>query len=81
MCIGQQDFDSEPHTVRFYNSDCRHAHIDITNDDINEANEEVFIVQLTLDYSLNPNLITLSRNSSLGIIIDDDRKLGKLIYT
>lgn len=63
----------------FYGSvNCRHAHIDIINDKINEANE-VFIIQLTLDHSLNQNLITLSRNASLGIITDDDRKLGKLV--
>ena len=41
----------------------------------------MFNIQLTLGYSHNPNLITLSRNVSLGIIIDDDRKLGSLICT
>lgn len=64
----------------FYGSiNCRHSHITIANDDINEASEEVFVIQLTLGYSLNPTLITLSRNTSLGIIIDDDCKLLNLI--
>ena len=61
----------------FYGSvNCHPLYITILNDDINEANEQVFVIQLTLIYSLNSNLITLSRNVSLGIIIDDDRKLN-----
>ena len=75
-CIGQDDFGSCQQPLSFYGSiNCLHCHIKISNDDINEAAEEVFVIQLTLDYSLNPNLVNLSRNASLGIIIDDDRKL------
>ena len=78
--LGQQDFDNRTHTLGFYGSTmCRRAQIDIINDNINEADEEVFNIQLTLSYSLNPNLITFSRNASLGVILDDDRKSGKLI--
>ena len=54
---------------------CRHLRINIINDEINEAEKQVFIMKLTLDGSRNPDLITLSQNVSLGIIIDDDRKL------
>ena len=48
----------------------------ISNDNINEASEEIFVIELTLESSRNPNMIILSRNASLGIIIDDDRKLN-----
>lgn len=77
--VGLQDFDNREHSLRFYESGniCLHCHINITNDDINEASEEMFIFQLTLAHSLNPNLITLSRNASIGIIEDDDRKLDQ----
>ena len=76
LFIGQQDFDSRRQYLSFYRSvNCRQCHIRISNDDINEASEQVFVIQLTLVYSRNSNLITLSRNVSLGIIIDDDRKL------
>ena len=78
--VGIKDFDNETLTLGFYGSvDCHRARIHIINDDINEAKKEIFNIQLTLDYSHNPNLITLFRNVSLGIIIDDDRKLGNLI--
>ena len=78
--IGVQDFDNEPLILEFYGTvNCRRTSIYINNDDINEA-KELFSIRLTLDYSCNPNLITLSRNVSLGIIIDDDRKLGRF-YT
>ena len=78
--IGIQDFDNEPLTLEFYGTvNCRRTSIHINNDDINEA-KEVFSIRLVLDYSRNPNLITLARNVSLGIIIDDDRKSG-IFYT
>lgn len=77
-CIGGDDFDSHQHSLVFDGSaSCHHSHIKINNDNINEAIEEVFVVELTLESSHNPSLITLSRNSSLGIIIDDDRKLNQ----
>ena len=79
IIIGPQDFDGRQHSLRFYGSrNCHHCHINITNDNINEANE-VFIIQLTLANSLNPNLITLSRNTSIGVIADDDCKLDEII--
>lgn len=61
----------------FYGTiNCLHSHIMISNDNINEANEEVFVIELKLDYSLDPSSIILTRNASLGVIIDDDRKLN-----
>ena len=60
---------------------CRHLRINIVNDEINEAEKQVFIMKLTLDGSRNPDLITLFRNVSLGIIMDDDRKLLSMNLT
>ena len=74
--VGLQDFDGRQRSLRFSGSRiCQHCHINITNDDINEAREEIFIIQLTLDHSLSPDLITLSQNTSIGVIVDDDCKL------
>ena len=56
--------------------DCLPVRIPITNDDVNEA-EQDFAIQLSV-VSLNiqnPGRITLSRNLSLAKIIDDDREL------
>ena len=49
--------------------------VPIINDDINEAVEQVFVIQLALVSSVNPHMVRfLSRAASLCRIIDDDRK-------
>ncbi|MCG8622067.1 MAG: hypothetical protein MJE68_08760 [Proteobacteria bacterium] len=48
--------------------------IPITDDAINEANEQDFVVILNLTDSVNPALINLPRTSTLCRIIDNDRK-------
>lgn len=61
--------------------DCLPVRIPITNDDVNEAEQE-FAIQLSV-VSLNvqnPGRITLSRNLSLARIIDDDRELYIVAY-
>ena len=51
------------------------APIFVTDDAINEATEQVFVVELILVDSLNPATVNLTtRPSSLCRIIDDDRK-------
>lgn len=56
----------------------RDAPIAITNDNINEAIEQVFVVRLVLINSNNPGSINLTAQStSLCRIIDDDSKLKK----
>ena len=47
---------------------------------MNEADKEVFIIQLTLIDSQNSDLVTMSQNVTLGIIIDDDRKFKMSIH-
>ena len=63
--------------------DCIPVSIPITNDDVNEAQQD-FVIQLSV-VSLNVEdhgRISLSRNISLARIIDDDRKqCMTLIYT
>ena len=54
--------------------------IAIVNDLINEAIEQVFVVQLQLISSVNPGSIDLTtRQASLCRIIDDDRKCNNVI--
>ena len=54
----------------------RAAPVSIVDDDINEAVEQVFVLQLALVNSVNPGGVDLtSRSASLVRIIDDDRKL------
>ena len=48
--------------------------IPITDDAINEAIEQDFVVMLNLTDSISPALTMLSRVSSLCRIIDNDRK-------
>ena len=51
------------------------APVPVTDDAINEATEQVFVVELMLVSSSDPNTIDLTvRNSSLCRIIDNDRK-------
>ena len=63
----------------YYGSvNCLSHHITITDDDINEATEQLFIIQLTLVRSHFPDMINISRSFSLGIIIDDDREFANV---
>ena len=48
--------------------------IPIFNDDINEAQEQAFVVQLRLVESVNQSLVRLTRPASLCRIRDDDGK-------
>jgi hypothetical protein len=48
--------------------------IHIFDDSVNEANEQVFVVQLKVTGGANVNSITISRQVSLCRIIDDDGK-------
>lgn len=76
MWIDQEDFNGTVGLVTFHpgSIDCVSHPIIISNDDINEATEQVFIIRLTLARSQNPDMVNLSQSISLGIIIDDDRK-------
>ena len=46
--------------------------IPIVDDEIDEANEQVFIILLEVLETVNSNLITITRNTSFGRIIDND---------
>ena len=63
------------------NDNERAAPIRIFNDPVNEANEQVFIVQLHLINSTNPESVILDRRpASLCRIIDDDGKCINEVY-
>ena len=75
--IDHEDFSDNEHSITFLfgSLNCISHHIDITNDNINEATEQVFVIQLSLIRCIDPNKIHISRSTSLGVIIDDDREL------
>ena len=54
-------------------------HVPITDDAINEADEQDFVVILNLTESINPALTRLPRVSSLCRIIDNDHKQQLLV--
>ena len=74
------DFDNTTIAVFFepdeiVNDDERATPIRIFDDTINEAHEQVFVVQLRLISSINPVSVTFTRQpASLCRIIDDDSK-------
>ena len=74
------DFDNTTIRITFDpdeldNDDERGAPIRIFNDAVNEANEQVFVVQLHLVSATNPGSVKLdTRQASLCRIIDDDGK-------
>lgn len=50
------------------------AFIQITDDEINEATDQLFIAQLEILEAVNSNLITISRSISTCFIVDNDGK-------
>ena len=84
--LDADDFDSMTQHVFFFQDedvlrvDCLPVRIPITNDDVNEA-EQDFAIQLSVVplNVQNPGRITLSRNLSLAKIIDDDREFYTII--
>ena len=46
----------------------------ITDDDIDESQEEYFIVHFQVDAATNTNSISISRSTTTGVILDDDGK-------
>ena len=74
------DFDNTTMRITFdpdelVNDDERGAPIHIFNDPVNEANEQVFVVQLHLISATNPGSVKLNiRQASSCRILDDDGK-------
>ena len=73
------DFDNSVLTITFQADENNPIfdiplHVPITDDAINEADEQDFVVVLNLTDSKNPALTRLPRVSSLCRIIDNDRK-------
>lgn len=81
-CIDFQDFESRIFQIPFIQdeerpSDCKSISVPIIDDAINEA-DQFFVIHLNIiivDFRIDPEKITLSRNVSLGWIIDDDCEL------
>ena len=78
--IDLNDFSNLSRYLTFYSYhsvNCQSTYITIFNDNINEADEQLFVILLSLVSSNDPSLVRLTRNVSKGIIVDDDRKLPK----
>jgi hypothetical protein len=50
------------------------AFIDVTDDDVNEAHVQTFIVFLEIVDAVSLDLITITRSNSICVIIDNDGK-------
>ena len=73
------DFDPSVITVRFEADEGGQQNnvsspVPIFDDDIDEANEEFFVMNLRLTDSVSGSGIVISRPNSLGIIRDNDSK-------
>ena len=47
----------------------------VVDDDINERFEQLFLIVVEVVKALNPSTIDITRNTTIGIIVDNDRKL------
>ena len=47
----------------------------VVDDDINERFEQLFLIVVEVVEALNPSTIDITRNTTIGIIVDNDRKL------
>ena len=54
--------------------------IPIVDDEIDEAQEQVFIILLEVLDAVNFDLITITRSTSLGRIVDNDREQLSTLY-
>ena len=52
----------------------------VVDDDINERFEQLFLIVVEIVEALNPSTIDTERNTTIGIIVDNDRKLPMWIY-
>jgi hypothetical protein len=48
------------------------AFIPITDDEVNEAERQTFVVFMEIVETVNPRLVTITRTNSLCIIVDND---------
>ena len=47
----------------------------VEDDDINERFEQLFLIVVEVVEALNPSAVDNTRNTTIGIIVDNDRKL------
>ena len=47
----------------------------VEDDDINERFEQLFLIKVEVVEALNPSTIDITRGTTIGIIVDNDRKL------
>ena len=70
-----EDFDSTTLSATFNDTvSSREIKIPIVDDEIDEADEEVFIIFLEVINATNFNKVNINRNTSIGRIKDDESK-------
>ena len=77
MDVDLNDFSNSEMYLSFYSHNsvnCFNTSISIFDDDINEADAQFFVIDLSIVYALNSSLVVSSRNVSIGRIMDNDRK-------
>ena len=47
----------------------------VVDDDINERFEQLFLIVVEVVEAINPSEIDITRDTTIGIIVDNDRKL------
>ena len=47
----------------------------VVDDDINERFEQLFLIKVEVVEAKNPSTIDITRGTTIGIIVDNDRKL------
>ena len=47
----------------------------VEDDDINERFEQLFLIKVRVVEAKNPSTIDITRDTTIGIIVDNDRKL------
>ena len=47
----------------------------VVDDDINERFEQIFLIKVEVVEAKNPSTIDITRDTTIGIIVDNDRKL------
>ena len=77
--IDSADFDGAVRTVTFRADEGTFVadipvDVMITDDDIDESQDEYFIVYFRVDAATDTNSISISRSATTGVILDDDGK-------
>ena len=87
LCSDENDFDNTVITATFAADAGGNPTTDLNvpipvfDDDIDEADDQIFIAQLVVVSAVNRGLITIERDASNCIIVDNDREYNNVEST